>query len=203
MKMIVVTNFKGGTGKTVITVLLAELCMVAKKSVLVLDTDKQYNAVDYLTQGDGSPVFQNVTVIPSADKEPDAATLEQYDVVIVDTPPASVSNKTILRYIARADLVIIPLLLQRHALTAAQLLLQIIPDTRRVLTVLSTSAPLRKSEVELLNAVRASFSPLAEIPHYGRVETNLANRRVFWNRLTEAEYSRFEAFYSQVAGLLF
>lgn len=199
MKIITVTNHKGGTGKTFISVVLAELFMAEKKRVSVVDLDENFNAVEYLRRPDGQPEFNGISVFASAGAEPDFDALRDYDYVIVDTPPVSYTNKIVRRVMLRSDLIVCPFTLFRHAILAVQDLFAIIPPELRVLPVCSVRGGLSKPDAELLSAVRAAFvgggnvAPLVEIPFYARVNTNLADKRVFWFRLSESEFERFDA----------
>lgn len=212
MKSIVVTNFKGGTGKTFVSVVLAELFMMAEKSVAVVDLDAQLNAVEYLRRGDGQRLFKNIVPIPAYDKTPDFATLGAYDVVIVDTPPRSFTDAAIRRVLGAADLVIIPLVLHRHALTAYRDLTaaenDIIPRTVPILPVCSVPSQIPKWRREYLDALLTPESsggralPLVQLPVFNRVDDNLGQKREFWYRLKESEFKPFSALYDAAAGAL-
>lgn len=211
MKNIVVTNFKGGTGKTFVSVVLAELFMTAEKKVAVVDLDVQLNAVEYLRRDDGERLFKNIVPIPAYDKAPDFDSLGGYDVVIVDTPPRSFTDATIRRALGRADLVIIPLTLHRHALTAYRDLTaenDIIPRSVPILPVCAVPSQLPKWRQEFLDALRVSNAeegrtlPLVELPVFNRVDDNLGRKREFWYRLKEAEFQQLAALYDAASGAL-
>lgn len=210
MKTIVVTNFKGGTGKTFVSVVLAELFMMAGKNVAVVDLDAQLNAVEYLRRGDGERLYTNIVPVPACDNAPDFTALGAYDVVIVDTPPRSFTDAAIRRVLSRADLVIIPLVLHRHALTAYRDLTgenDIIPRTVPILPVCAVPSQLPKWRQDFLDALVSPENggrtlPLVQIPVFSRVDENLGQKREFWYRLKESEFQPFAALHEAAAGAL-
>jgi len=71
---ILLCNGKGGTGKTTMTVLMAHALAEAGRRVSVLDLDPQGTATAWLRECEGSPVEEHTHG-------------EEYDAVLVDTPP--------------------------------------------------------------------------------------------------------------------
>ena len=208
MKLITVTNFKGGVGKTFVSVVLAELFMAKEKRAVVIDLDRQYCAVEYLRRPDGRPEFNGVGVVPSAGRAPDFAALSGYDVAIVDTPPAAFGDPVVQSMIKQSDLVIVPFTLYRHALIGFQDMISVLAESVQVLPVVSIESGLSKPKSNLLSNVRTALkgygnvAPVVELPMYGRVDTNLGKKRVFWHGLRESEYASFEALYNSVLRLL-
>ena len=208
MKIITVTSHKGGTGKTFVSVVLAELFMAEGKRVAVVDLDGQYCATEYLRRPDGQPEFNGISVFPSAGREPDFAALAGFDYVIVDTPPVSYTDKLIRRVMLRSDLIICPFSLFRHAILAVQDLIAVAPPELSILPVCSVAGGMTKPQAELLAAVRTAFAgagnvaPLVELPYFGRVDANLGQKRVFWFRLSEKEFAQFDALRAAVVKLV-
>lgn len=209
MKTIVIANFKGGTGKTFAAVVLSEMFAVAGQRVAVVDMDEQLNAIDYLRDVDGEAVFAGITPIASAGVEPDyqAIAAGGADVLIIDTPPRSFRDPAVRRVIGRADLVIIPLVLRLHALTAFDDLAGFVPDTVPILPMISVGGGLTKPKKDLLEKVRGacgvgSVLPAVVVPMLDRVDENLTARRPFWYRVSEKEYARFEALRDSVLATL-
>ena len=200
MKLITVLNFKGGCGKTFISVVTAELLMIAGKRCAVVDVDAHLNAVDYLRNMDGGNVFP-LDVFPMPGKEPDYHLLGGYDFVIVDTPPALLNSDPIRRTIARSDAFIIPLCLQRHTLFGFEKTLELLPEGRPVLPVCSIGPEAKtKGKQELLQLVRSQLGkgdgdlrPAVFLPWFDRVDSNLSARRDFYYGLTEKQYAHFDA----------
>ena len=208
MKIITVTNFKGGVGKTFLSVVLAELFMAEGKRAVVIDLDRQFCAVEYLRRPDGGPEFKNIDVVPSAGRAPDFATLSGYDVAIVDTPPAAFGDPIVQSMIKQSNLVIVPFMLYRHALIGFQDMIAVLPESVRILPVVSVESGLSKAKSDLLGSVRTalkgdgSAAPVVELPMYDRIDTNLGKKRVFWYGLREREFAPFEALYNTVSRLL-
>lgn len=202
MKTITILNHKGGVGKTFVAVVLSQLAMIDGQRVAVVDTDAQLNAVDFLRMMDGGPVFAGVDVLASPLRVPDFEALSAagYDLAIIDTPPNLTANETIKRIIDASDLFIVPFMLNRHSLFAVERTFELLPEGRPVLPVCSVSPVKTKDRAEMLSLVRDQLGAAAGdvravvfLPMFARVESNLAARRDFFYRLTEKEYSAFEA----------
>ena len=211
MKIITVANQKGGVGKTFSAVVLAQLAALHGRRVVVVDMDLQQNSVDLLRDMDGSPVFQNIDVLPSALKMPDLKALAGagYDLAIVDTPPQISTFSPVLAMVKKSDVFIIPFRLERHSLFGIENMIAMLPAGRPVLPVCHASGTLSKDREKLLHIVenqlgqKNGFINAAVIlPIYSRVEFNLSERRDFYFRLTEKEFQRFEALYSALEKVL-
>ena len=191
--------------------MLSQLAMIDGQRVAVVDTDAQLNAVDFLRMMDGGPVFAGVDVLASPLRVPDFEALSAagYDLAIIDTPPNLTANETIKRIIDASDLFIVPFMLNRHSLFAVERTFELLPEGRPVLPVCSVSPAKTKDRAEMLSLVRDQLGAAAGdvravvfLPMFARVESNLAARRDFFYRLTEKEYSSFEALRDAVKGAL-
>lgn len=211
MKIITVANQKGGVGKTFSAVVLAQLAALHGRRVVVVDMDLQQNSVDLLRDMDGSPVFQNIDVLPSALKMPDLKALAGagYDLAIVDTPPQISTFSPVLAMVKKSDVFIIPFRLERHSLFGIENMIAMLPAGRPVLPVCHASGTLSKDREKLLHIVENQLGQkngfiLAAVilPIYSRVEFNLSERRDFYFRLTEKEFQRFEALYAALEKVL-
>jgi chromosome partitioning protein len=106
MKIITVTNFKGGSGKTTTSAYLAHAFAAKGRSVIVIDADPQGSALRWSEQGEWSiptialPVkdlHKRLTgIVPSAT-----------DIVIIDTPPLEEQAGIVASALRAADVVIV------------------------------------------------------------------------------------------------
>lgn len=202
MKVITVLNFKGGTGKTFISVVLGELLMIAGKRAAVVDMDAQLTAVDALRRMDGGNVFPLLDVYASPGKAPDFAALRGrgYDFIVIDTPPQIIDNAPIQSVIGSSDVFIVPMCLQRHSLFGFEKTLELLPEGRPVLPVCSMGPQAKtRGKRELLELVREELGegggdlcPAVFLPWYDRVDENISARRDFFFLLRENEYACFE-----------
>jgi chromosome partitioning protein len=104
-KILVVLNGKGGVGKTTTSVNLAAT-FAEKNRVLLIDADPQGSATWWVERSDRNMGFDLA-------KEADPALLGglrkvgNYDVVVVDTPPA-LDSKALAAVVPAADYVVLP-----------------------------------------------------------------------------------------------
>jgi len=201
MKLVTVMNFKGGCGKTFVSVILAELLMIAEKRAAVVDMDAQLNAVDYLRGMDGQNVFPALDVIASPGKAPDYKALRDYDFVVVDTPPQIITGDAIQETIKETDVFVIPICLQRHTLFGFEKTLELIPDGRPVIPVCSIGPNAKtRGKKEMLEIIKdqlrdgdGDLLPAVFLPWYDRVDENLSARNDFYYRLSDSEFEAFDA----------
>ncbi len=108
-KVIVVSNIKGGTGKTTIAIQLAAF-LSRYGSALLVDSDPQKSLVKWNGASDGKlpvPVFSNTET--HVHKEI-YKLLPNYDFVIVDTPPSALALSEVTRSaLLVANFAIIPI----------------------------------------------------------------------------------------------
>ena len=100
---ITVWNYKGGVGKTTISIILAEIAVQQGLHVLAIDLDEQMNLSETLKLNDSLSPFVEVhtSLLPEfAD--------EDFDLFIIDTHPAK--DETIKAALQFADIVLIPVL---------------------------------------------------------------------------------------------
>jgi chromosome partitioning protein len=104
-KVLVVLNGKGGVGKTTTAVNLAAT-LAEKHRVLLVDADPQGSASWWVKRGDREAEFDltqesNPTFLGSL------RSLKDYDVVVVDTPPA-LGSAALAAVVPAADYVVLP-----------------------------------------------------------------------------------------------
>lgn len=104
-KVLVVLNGKGGVGKTTTAVNLAAT-LAEQHRVLLVDADPQGSASWWVQRGDREADF-DLTQETDPDFLSSLRTLKDYDVVVVDTPPALGSN-ALAAVVPAADYVVLP-----------------------------------------------------------------------------------------------
>ncbi len=211
MKIITLTNQKGGIGKTFTAVVLSQLCTLHGSRDAVVDMDNQQNSVELLRNIDGTPLFTNITPVASPVKMPDLAALAAagHDLAIIDTPPQVSMFAAVLAMFKHTDCFVIPFMLQRHALFGIENMIDLLPHGVPVLPVCHVASSITKDREKLLAIARAqlgqnngSIRAAVELPIYSRVEFNLSERRDFYYRLSEKEFARFEALYTGIENAL-
>jgi len=106
--IVVVAALKGGVGKTTTAVYLAAAADGPKRSVILVDSDPQGSAADWVEHGaDG--VFESMEVVEAPTERLLVRTLDRVDaedVAVVDTPPGH--ERLLGKALERADVVVIP-----------------------------------------------------------------------------------------------
>lgn len=212
MKIVAVANRKGGVGKTFVSCILAELMMIAGKRVAVVDLDDQLNSVEHLRKMDGTPVYPMIDVFESPEQEPDYKKLKDYDVVIVDTPPLRSSDEAVLKVIKKSDVLVIPIILNRHTVFGLENSLELLPEGKPILPVCGhvPESALSREKKEILKLVdeqlgkdQGDLKRVVHLPWYDRVDTNLSDRRDFFYGLSEKQYEPFDQLSSALLKLIY
>lgn len=111
-KIIVVTNQKGGAGKTNTAVHLAGTAIRRKYKTLLIDADRQGTATKWVSQAEEGAQYK-IRVMGLAHAEAKIANevkqyVDDYDVIIVDCPPA-VESQIPQVMLMIADLALVPI----------------------------------------------------------------------------------------------
>lgn len=106
MRIITVTNFKGGSGKTTTSAYLAHAFAAKGRSVVLVDADPQGSALRWSEQGEWSiPTF----ALPVKDlhKRLSGIVSASTDVVVIDTPPLEEQAGIVASALRVADVAIV------------------------------------------------------------------------------------------------
>ena len=159
--LIVVANNKGGQGKTLIATLLAKYLASdpkIKNNILCCDLDQtQQNFKDNMAD-------TNLPVVTSLAEISDSL------LFIVDTPPSL--NKDVMQAIINADILIVPVILGKHAVQGLMRIAEIRgkKDLRLVVNEWDSSIVQKQSEKYL---TEQGFKFYGKIPKYKRLAYNI------------------------------
>lgn len=111
-KVIVVCNKKGGPGKTTICINIGAT-LAEKNSVLVIDADPQQSSLKWADTAEEDNPLPMAVMGYTQEKVHQAIRqqMENYDYILVDTPPSSLAVSTITRSaLLVADLAVLPVI---------------------------------------------------------------------------------------------
>lgn len=179
--LVVVGNQKGGVGKTTLAVHLACAWVRARRRVLLVDTDPQESATAWL----GEQTAVEVTTAPAAGLGTRLqAMAQQYQAVIVDTPPGL--DRPLREGIRVADLLLVPLAPSpvdvravRSVLELAQILRGAALDVRLVLSRVLPGTVLGKTAREALEPYGVGIARTALTQRVAVQEAAAYGRSVF------------------------
>ncbi|UKJ76343.1 ParA family protein [Azospirillum brasilense] len=109
VKTILVTNWKGGTGKTTVATNLLAAIANSGLTVAGLDTDAQPQLAEWWEARPEQAPALSVYIQPLADLEEAPTPPEPVDVLVIDTPPGvEAYPESYRRLIEAADLIVVP-----------------------------------------------------------------------------------------------
>lgn len=106
--IVVVAALKGGVGKTTTSVYLAALAETKERAAVIVDSDPQASAADWLENTDDEQVGR-IEIVEAPTDRLLAKALDRVgddEVVIVDTPPGN--ERLLAKALDRADAVVVP-----------------------------------------------------------------------------------------------
>lgn len=106
MKIITVTNFKGGSGKTTTSAYLAHAFAAKGRSVIVVDADPQGSALRWSEQGEWT-IPTIALPVKDLHKRLSGIVPSSTDVVVIDTPPLEEQAGIVASALRAADVAII------------------------------------------------------------------------------------------------
>lgn len=130
-KVIVLTNQKGGCGKTTTTIHLASGLAKMNYNVLVIDADPQQTARNW--SSDKEDIFKFSTTVLGKDQQVNKIVqreFDSYDYILIDCPP-SVDSIITYSSLLVGDLAIIPLLCSANDLWALTKIVATIKDAKK------------------------------------------------------------------------
>ena len=217
--IIAVINNKGGIGKTTCSTILSELAANrGDVSVLAVDVCGQQNMIDNLTYHttnyygtkiyeikygigfviNNETVFEKIAVLPSADKTPAENKMKGYNYVVVDTPPNTQSS-VIRKIIDFSDVIVVPFMLQKHAIYGLDEVFSIVPDDKDGFLICIAPRQLGQYEKNLLSLVENNFgNTLIRWPLLARIEKNIGLHRAFDYGLRKEERDIFQDTFLQI-----
>lgn len=179
--VITIAQQKGGAGKTTLAVNLAVGFMRAGKSVALMDTDPQGSAGRWFMtrlEGQETPDLEFSTASAWGVTYEVRKLAEQYDIVIIDTPPKADSD---LRPALRAaDLVLIPVATSHLDLWAVEVVLYLAAREGKPAAMVMTRA---RAGTRLAADVAQKASEMDAAV----LETPLANRVVYAETLGQGK----------------
>jgi chromosome partitioning protein len=106
MKIITVTNFKGGSGKTTTSAYLAHAFAAKGRSVIVIDADPQGSALRWSEQGEWS-IPTIALPVKDLHKRLSGILPGATDIVVIDTPPLEEQAGIVSSALRAADLAVV------------------------------------------------------------------------------------------------
>lgn len=167
MKVIVVANQKGGSGKSTVLQNLAVAAARDSIRVAVADTDPQGTTADWFNAREATDLHYLQTTVADLSDALAEAKAAQIETMFIDTPPAiTEQNASILQH---ADLVLVPLCASPNDLRALSKMLPLLQASGKpFMFVLCRVNPQAKFTLEIATAL-SEHGPIAHPPIRERI----------------------------------
>ena len=184
-------NRKGGTGKTTIAAILAQLAVKDRKRVIVYDLDEQQNLTDTLND---VGLYDIRNKIGKGDENEDT------DIFILDCPP--VLNAQTIGAIEFADIVLIPVRPDRYSLSNLEVLyseVEKIGKARRQAALIKNGFSRTMAATEINNIIyRRSFPVAGSIPQNQWIVNNIASGAIWSTGMSKDQQEPFLDLYKRI-----
>lgn len=201
--IITVANAKGGVGKTTTSIILAEIAAQQGYRTLLVDMDTQQDSYRKVTtednEGNRKPVFDKLDAMISDKKAPDLNKLNEYEIVIVDTPPRA--DAGIIRQVLNISAAIVtPFQMGEAEVMGIANLFQLLPGDKelyvfpiRLISPLESSfdKSLDAEAVEFFESYGLSRKEIYMWPMRLNIKNNIGQRKPFHYRLSEKDKAIF------------
>ena len=175
-KIICVSNNKGGTGKTTLAIILAQMAIEAGVNLGICDLDDfQRDFIDGM-QGQPCSILPNLNAVLTAQGK------NLNDLIIVDTPPAKNPEKE--KAIQHADVVLVPVSHTVRALVSAT---EIMKKHSEVGIVLNLPNPKASLERQIIATAGKYCDVYGIVPQYARIRNNLTTGEAWYTGLSDMQ----------------
>jgi cellulose biosynthesis protein BcsQ len=184
-KVVCICNSKGGTGKTTIATILAQMGVEADLNVAICDLDPQQDFLD-LMQSWECRILKDIKEVVAAKED------EGIDLIIIDTPPTkSVEDEAVLN----SDLVLVPVSHSMRALVSAT----DAAEKCSIGVVLNLPDPKSKFERQIVETAEKHCYIYASVQQYERIRENITMGKSWYTGLTEKQMTPYLSFMDKLA----
>jgi len=192
---VTVWNYKGGTGKTTISLILAQIAAQKGLKVLVFDLDQQHNLSDDLNLTGGA--FDKIQVLTHI---PDNAAEMDVDFYVVDVHPDM--NETIKEALNFSDMVLIPVWADLHSVANLGAAWQYVQDAGlgfQQAALVKNFAESTQTAREIEGVMTEQGYPVAgRLPQNRNIPRNIALGRPWCANMDERQQAPFLSLYRRI-----